>query len=186
MVAYSEHTDQELTALLKEGDRAAFDQIYYRYAEYLYQYALNILRDEAECTDAVQDIFVWLWENKKKINVTVLKGYLLAAVKYKLTRLIQGSKRRAEILAQNPLQEESFTDDSLEIKELKHAIQEFVLMLPERSKQIFEMSRNEYLSNKEIAIRLGISEKTVENQMTIVLKKLKLGLGKMSFWSAFI
>lgn len=186
MLAYDEYTDQELTALLKLGDREAFNQIYHRYAEYLYQYALNILRDEDECTDAVQDIFVWLWENKKKINVTVLKGYLIAAVKYKLTRLIQGSKRRAEILALNPLQEESFVDDSLEIKELKHAIQEFVINLPERARQIFEMSRNEYLSNKEIAIRLGISEKTVENQMTIVLKKLKSGLGKMSFWSTFI
>ncbi|MNY65695.1 RNA polymerase sigma factor [compost metagenome] len=58
--------------------------------------------------------------------------------------------------------------------------------LPERSRKIFEMSRNEYLSNKEIAARLNISEKTVENQMTIVLKKLRLGLGKMSFWSTLI
>lgn len=184
--SYHELTDLELTALLKQGDREAFNQIYHRYAEYLYQYALNILRDEDECTDAVQDVFVWLWENKKKVNVTVLKGYLLAAVKYKLTRLIQSSKRRAEILALNPLQEETFIEDSLEIKELKHAIQEFVLVLPERARRIFEMSRNEYLSNKEIALRLGISEKTVENQMTIVLKKLRMGLGKMSFWSAVI
>lgn len=186
MFSYHELTDLELTALLKQGDREAFNQIYHRYAEYLYQYALNILRDEDECTDAVQDVFVWLWENKKKVNVTVLKGYLLAAVKYKLTRLIQSSKRRAEILALNPLQEETFIEDSLEIKELKHAIQEFVLVLPERARRIFEMSRNEYLSNKEIALRLGISEKTVENQMTIVLKKLRMGLGKMSFWSAVI
>jgi RNA polymerase sigma-70 factor (family 1) len=186
MFSYDKLTDLELTALLKQGDREAFNQIYHRYAEYLYQYALNILRDEEECTDAVQDVFVWLWENKRKVNVTILKAYLLAAVKYKLTRLIQSSKRRAEILALNPLKEETFVEDSLEIKELKHAIQEFVLVLPERARQIFEMSRNEYLSNKEIALRLGISEKTVENQMTIVLKKLKMGLGKMSFWSAVI
>jgi RNA polymerase sigma-70 factor (family 1) len=186
MFSYDKLTDLELTALLKQGDREAFNQIYHRYAEYLYQYALNILRDEDECTDAVQDVFVWLWENKRKVNVTILKAYLLAAVKYKLTRLIQSSKRRAEILALNPLKEETFVEDSLEIKELKHAIQEFVLVLPERARQIFEMSRNEYLSNKEIALRLGISEKTVENQMTIVLKKLKMGLGKMSFWSAVI
>ncbi|MBE9602222.1 RNA polymerase sigma-70 factor [Pedobacter sp. MC2016-24] len=185
-MAYSEYTDQELTALLKEGDREAFNQIYRRYVQYLYQYAFNILKDEDECTDAVQDIFVWLWENRIKINVNVLKGYLIAAVKYKLTRVIQGSKRRYEILSAKPLQEESFVDDSLEVKELKHAINEFVVALPERSRMIFEMSRNEYLSNKEIAARLNISEKTVENQMTIVLKKLKSGLGKMSFWSTLI
>lgn len=186
MASYTEYTDQELTALLKKGNREAFNQIYCRYAEYMYQYALNILRDEAECTDAVQDVFVWLWENRNKINVTYLKTYLISAIKYKLTRIIQSSKRRAEILALQPLQEESFIDDNLEIKELKHAIQEFVVSLPERARLIFEMSRNEYLSNKEIAARLGISEKTVENQMTIVLKKLKSGLGKMSFWSVLI
>lgn len=185
-MAYSEYTDQELTALLKEGDREAFNQIYRRYVQYLYQYAFNILKDEDECTDAVQDIFVWLWENRIKINVNVLKGYLIAAVKYKLTRVIQGSKRRHEILSAKPLQEESFVDDSLEVKELKLAIHEFVVALPERARMIFELSRNEYLSNKEIAARLNISEKTVENQMTIVLKKLKSGLGKMSFWSTLI
>jgi len=185
-MAYSEHTDQELTALLKQGDREAFNQIYHRYVPYLYQYAFNILKDEDECTDAVQDIFVWLWENRLKINVNVLKGYLISAVKYKLTRVIQGSKRRSEILSVTPLQQESFIDDSLEVKELKQAIQEFVSMLPERARMIFEMSRHEYLSNKEIAAKLNISEKTVENQMTIVLKKLKSGLGKMSFWSTLI
>ena len=186
MTAYSEYTDQELTDLLKKSDREAFNQIYHRYVSYLYQYAFNILKDEDECTDAVQDIFVWLWENRKKINVNVLKGYLIAAVKFKLTRVIQTSKRRAEILAANPMKEESFIDDSLEVKELKQAIQEFVIGLPEKARKIFEMSRNEYLSNKEIAARLGISEKTVENQMTIVLKKLKTGLGNLSFWSAII
>lgn len=186
MTAYSEYTDQELTDLLKKSDREAFNQIYHRYVAYLYQYAFNILKDEDECTDAVQDIFVWLWENRKKINVNVLKGYLIAAVKFKLTRVIQTSKRRAEILAANPVKEESFIDDSLEVKELKQAIQEFVIGLPEKARKIFEMSRNEYLSNKEIAARLGISEKTVENQMTIVLKKLKTGLGNLSFWSAII
>ncbi|PTS92368.1 RNA polymerase sigma-70 factor [Pedobacter sp. HMWF019] len=186
MASYTEHTDQELVTLLKQGDREAFNQIYYRYAEYLYQYALNILRDEDECTDAVQDVFVWLWENGKKINVNILRSYLISAVKYKLTRVIQSSKRKAEILALNPLREEFFVDDNLEIKELKHAIQEFVISLPERARLIFELSRNEYLSNKEIAARLGISEKTVENQITIVLKKLKSGLGKMSFWSVLV
>ncbi|WP_316815707.1 RNA polymerase sigma-70 factor [Pedobacter nyackensis] len=186
MDAYSEYTDQELTDLLKQDDREAFNQIYNRYVQYLYQYAFNILKDEDECTDAVQDIFVWLWENRRKINVSILKGYLISAVKYKLTRVIQSSKRRSEILSLNPFKEESFIEDSLEIKELKQAIHEFVLGLPERARMIFEMSRNEYLSNKEIAARLNISEKTVENQMTIVLKKLKLGLGKMSFWSTLI
>lgn len=187
MNAYNTLSDQELIALLKGGDREAFNQIYSRHVEFLYNYAFNMLKDEDECTDAVQDIFAWLWLNRQKLHITSLKGYLGAAVKYKLARVIQRSKRRAEILAANAdLMNDSFVDDSFEIKELKKVISDFVGDLPERARQIFELSRNQYLSNKEIAARLGITEKTVENQITITLKKLKVSLGKMSFWVVFL
>lgn len=186
MINYEQLSDAELTVLLQEGDRTAFTCIYHRYAEDLYRFAFNILKDENECTDAVQDIFVWLWHNHKKLQITVLKHYLLAAVKYKLTRVIQNSKRKAEILAAIPVTDELFVDDSLEVKELKAIIRHFLETLPPRAREIFHLSRYEYLSNKEIAVRLNISEKTVENQLTISLKKLKISLGRMAFWSVFI
>jgi len=186
MQAIPSFTDQELIALLKEGDRAAFNQVYNRHAEPLYRFAYNILKDQDECTDAVQDVFIWLWNNREKLEIAELKGYLSAAVKYKLARVIQSSKRKAEILAAGPGIKDSFVDDSLEVKELKNAINQFIETLPPRAREIFQLSRNEYLSNKEIAAKLDISEKTVENQMTISLKKLKVTLGKMSFWSVFI
>eukprot|EP01133_Synstelium_polycarpum_P009291 gene9291-10895_t len=188
MVVYTELSDNELTVLLRRGERLAFNEIYNRHSEYLYRFAFNILKEEEECTDAIQDIFVWLWENREKVQATSLKSYLCAAVKYKLARVIRGSKRRAEILSAHPdvKEEACYTEDALEVKELKSLISQFTGALPPRAKEIFEMSRNEYLSNKEIAVRLGISEKTVENQMTIVLKKLKSNLGKMSFWSVLM
>lgn len=179
-------TDPELMALLRSGDRSAFDEIYYRYSKSLYQFAFSILKDENECTDAIQDVFVWLWQNREKIQVVSLRGYLCAAVKYKLARVITGSKRRSAILAAGPVINEPFVDDSLEIKELKAAIRDFIESLPPRARHIFHLSRNEYLSNREIAAHLGISEKTVENQMTISLKKLRLRLGRLSFWQLFL
>ncbi|ANH80585.1 RNA polymerase sigma-70 factor [Niabella ginsenosidivorans] len=187
MIGYNQYSDQELTNLLKAGDREAFNEIYFRYSSLLYHYALNILQQEDECTDALQDVFVWLWVNQKKLNITCLKAYLMAAVKYKLTRVILASKKRAELLSRTyALKEMAVEEDSIEIKELKAAINDFVNNLPQRAKEIYQMSREQYLSNKEIASRLGITEKTVENQMTINLKKLKLHLGKMSFWSTFL
>lgn len=186
MPLYPTLSDQELISLIKEGDRLAFNEIYYRCSEHLYRFAYNILKDEAECTDAIQDVFVWFWHNREKLEIRELKGYLSAAVKYKLTRVIQSSKRKAEILAASPLINESFVDDNIEIKELKTAISQFIETLPPKAKQIFQLSRNEYFTNKEIAAQLGISEKTVENQMTISLKKLRVSLGKLSFWSIFI
>ncbi|EDM36918.1 putative RNA polymerase ECF-type sigma factor [Pedobacter sp. BAL39] len=179
-------SDQELTAQLRLGSRNAFNEIYFRHSEYLYRFAFNIIKDEDECTDAIQDVFIWLWSNKEKIQVTSLKGYLCAAVKYKLSRVIQSSKRRSEILAQRPEIEMTAANDPMEIRELEQAIDDFIETLPPKARKIFEMSRKEYLSNKEIAEKLGISTKTVENQMTITLKKLKENLGKMSFWSVLL
>lgn len=186
MPPYSTYTDEQLLELLKGSDNDAFTEIYDRYAETLYRFAWNILKEEEECRDAVQDVFVWFWENRKKLNITVLKYYLLAAVKYKLTKIIQNSKRRAEILARHPPIITSYIEETVELKELKNLISQFTATLPPRAKEIFHLSRNEYLTNREIAERMNINEKTVENQMTIVLKKLRHTLGNISFWSVFL
>lgn len=183
MALTAKPSDQELITRLQSGDRKAFDQIYHRHVEPLYRFAYHILKDEDDCTDAIQEVFVWLWHNREKLEITNLKSYLSAAVKYRLTRAIQSSRRKAEILDAHPEISTSFTDDSLEVKELQQIIAQFIQTLPPKAKEIFQLSRNEYLSNKEIAERLDISEKTVENQMTISLKKLRVTLGKMSFWS---
>ncbi|QIL37918.1 sigma-70 family RNA polymerase sigma factor [Pedobacter sp. HDW13] len=186
MIDWEKVEDSVLIQGLKEGSRPAFNAIYSRYSDTLFRFGLNILKDQDECMDAVQDIFIWLWENRRKLNISNLKGYLMAAVKFKLTRVIVSSKRRDEILAGSIKTDLVYDDDNLEIKELRNAIAEFVLILPPKAREIYQMSRGEYLSNKEIAARLGISEKTVEAQITISLKKLKVFLGKMSFWIVFL
>lgn len=183
---YLEHTDQELMLLIQQGNRRAFEQIYHRHSESMFRFAYHILKDEAECMDAVQEIFVWFWANRESLQVAEPGPYLRTAVKYRLTRFIQQSRRRAEILQHRGDLDEKTTDHSLEVKELKHVIDQFLSTLPARAAQIFHLSRNEYLSNREIARKMGISEKTVENQMTIVLKKLRVALGKMQFWSTFL
>ncbi|NLR79863.1 sigma-70 family RNA polymerase sigma factor [Chitinophaga eiseniae] len=178
--------DKALVEKLRESDMVAFNTIYFRYAATLYDYSLNILMDEDECTDAVQDIFVWLWENRSQLNITHLKGYLLAAVKYKLTRLIISSRRREEILKKVPSPAEEVTEENMELKELKAAIHDFIATLPPQAKKIFQMSREQYLTNREIGQQLGLSEKTVRNQLTITLRKLKSYLGRLSCWSVFL
>lgn len=186
MPSFDTYTDEQLLDLLKDGDELAFTEIYRRYAETLYSFAWNILKDEGECMDAVQEVFVWFWGNRASLHVVVLKHYLLSAVKYKLIKAIQKSKRRAEILSAQSLSAEPYIEESIEFKELKAIIYQFTEALPPRAREIFHLSRTEYLSNREIASRMHISEKTVENQMTIALKKLRHTLKHISFLDLFL
>lgn len=176
---YSELSDAELLLLVKNGEGNAFSEVYSRHFRPLYLYAYNILNNEEECCDAIQEIFVWLWENRTNLEIASLKGYLMASVKYRLARIIQTSKRRAEILASGTAPATfALIDDDIEVKELRRVINEFTETLPERAREIFRLSRLQHFSNKEIAARMGISEKTVENQITIALKKLRSDLSR--------
>jgi RNA polymerase sigma-70 factor (ECF subfamily) len=171
--------DEKLMLLLATGDVSAFDEIYSRHFKAVYQYAFNILKSEEECSDAVQEIFIWLWENRERLHIESLRSYLLAAVKYKLVRRIKTSKRQAAILSAHVnIDDHQVADLSIEVKELKKVINDFITFLPPRARAVFVLSRQHHLSNKKIAAKLEISEKTVENQITLSLRKLKIVLGR--------
>lgn len=181
MVSYSSLSDDELVAIVPKDD-TAFNEIYERYSSVLYRAAFNVLKEEEACLDVVQDVFVWFWENRSVLKINSVKAYLLVAVKYKVANYIRNGKVRTSFYDRIPKLEldEQFPDEVLEVKELKEMIARFVISLPERCREVFELSRNEHLSNKEIAARLGITEKTVENQINKALKQLRKQLGRLS------
>ena len=185
MGVYQTYTDSELLEHLKAGDRWAFEEIYRRYWRDMYRTAWLMLHDDAASTDIVQDIFVWCWEKRGVMAVTSLGGYLNMAVRYKVANYIRREKVRAGLFAEAEILQipEPVQELTLELKELRAIIAQFAEELPGRCRDIFYLSRFEYLSNKEIAARLGISEKTVENQLTIALKRLRTRLGVLSAWA---
>ncbi|WP_341833925.1 RNA polymerase sigma-70 factor [Chitinophaga pollutisoli] len=184
MGANSTYTDSELLTLLRAGDRQAFEEIYRRHWKNMYRTAYLVLHDDAASTDIVQDIFVWCWEKRAIMQVASLGGYLSMAVRYKVANYIRREKVRAGFFAEAEKLRlpEGAHEFTLELKELRSIIAQFTEELPGRCRDIFYLSRFEYLSNKEIAARLGISEKTVENQLTIALKRLRMRLGSFSAW----
>ena len=185
MTSYSAYTDQQLLSLLKEGDRASFTEIYNRYWMVTYRSAIQVLKDEEACMDVLQDVFVWLWQHREQLNVNCLKAYLLTAVKFKMLNVIR--QGRLKDIAYSKVKVDEYAAESeLEVKELMRMIEEFAQTLPAQARQIFQLSRYQHLSNKEIASEMGISEKTVKNQINISLRKLRSNLGKMSFWFTMI
>ena len=187
MTAFSAYTDQQLIALLKQGEHPAFNEIHSRYFKILFRAAYNVLRDRDAAMDIAQEIFVWFWQHREQHQVRSIKGYLLTAVKYQVANHIRSGKVRDSFFDRMAAQQlsESFDEDTMAVRELKEIVEKFTTQLPDRCGEVFRLSRMEYLTNKEIAVKMGISEKTVEVQITNALKKLRTHLGNTNIWLGF-
>lgn len=160
------------------GDKQAFKYFFDKYYDELCNFVNIYLHNNDLAEEVVQDIFVYLWENKTKIKIqTSLKSYLYSASKYQSLNRLRNQKRKISL--QEMISDESLnslgieTDSFSNTEDLKKILEDAFLQLPEKCRQIFILSKQNELTNKEIAERLGISIKTVENQMTIALKKLR-------------
>jgi RNA polymerase sigma-70 factor (ECF subfamily) len=180
MAAYSAYTDQELAALLKEGDGMAYTEIYDRYWPVMFRHSRKMLRDDDEAIDVVQDIFTTLWaKSAETVFTTSIRSFLYSATRNKVIDLINRNKVRTNYLAN--LQEfydkgEFLTEDIIREKELINRIEMEVAKLPEKMRKIFELSRKHHLSYKEISEMTNVAEGTVKKQVHNAIKILRLKL----------
>lgn len=184
MPSYQAHTDQELVVLLRAGDHMAFSEIFSRYNKLLYSHAYNKLRKEDEAQDIVQDIFVKLWERHGEVQDINLSGYLFTMVRNKILNLLSHNKivsNYSEYLQKYLPGETGATDHLIREKQLAEIIEAEIAALPPRMREIFELSRNQHLSNKEIAQQLQLSEHTVADQIKKSLRALRLRIGLIAF-----
>jgi RNA polymerase sigma-70 factor (ECF subfamily) len=181
MEHYSNLTDEKLMLLLKKDDHKAYAQIYDRYKFILHAHAANKLRDREEARDIIQEVFTYLWAKRGHIEFTgSLSGYLYGAVRNAILNKI--SRKRVhekyhDSMKAFALQEQVVTDHRVRENLLRESIEREIALLPPKMKAVFIMSRNEYLSHREIAWKLEISEQTVSKQITNALKILKVKLG---------
>lgn len=173
---YQMWPDADLLNLLRDDDRMAFEVIYHKYSSKIYAVAYNLFRDKDVCEDLVQELFVDLWAKRSSLNISSLEWYLKVAIKNRVLMYIRAKKATLDLSAIAMLTERYTTDSKVLQSDITAILEEGVGRLPDRCREIFTLSRKEYLSNKEIALRLNISVKTVENQMTIALRHLRTGL----------
>jgi len=159
---------------LKNGDKSAFTEIYNKYWVILFLYAQKLLGSSDDAEDLTQEVLSYLWNKKEDIVIeTNLSAYLYGAVRFKSYNLIEHRKIRMhylDSLYEFANRSEYITDNYLREKELNKTIEEITATLPPRVRQIFELSRKEHLTQKEIAKKLNISDKTVKKQISIALK----------------
>lgn len=167
---------------MARDDKDALGIIYERYWEPLYTSAYRIFKEKEACEDIVQDIFLKLWINRRKLIITTsLQAYLFTAVRYKVFQRIERTRTHLQLFEniEQRLQNASDTEVQLYQKELQAKVLRIVDYLPEKCQQIYRLSREEQLSHKEIAERLSITTKTVENQLTIALRRIRAGLPEL-------
>jgi len=184
-------SEKDILHRLRSDDKQAFEILYTRYWAELYQTAFNVLKNRPQSMDVVQEIFIWIWEHRQTLLIkTSLKGYLHAAVKFKTANFIRNGKIRESFFRQIEamhLAPERSAETDLEVKELENIIRQTIDSLPSKCKTIYQMSRNDNLSNKKIADELAISVKTVENQMTIALSRIRMAVMHMlTFFILFL
>lgn len=189
MTDYTKHNDQALMALVRAGDEYAFTEIHNRFRGVLFVHALRMLDQEDEAKDIVQDLFTALWIRRNDISLNAsLSSYLYSAVRNRVLDAIARKKTEEKYLSSlaDFLEEgENITDHEIRRKELSAIIEREVSRLPARMREIFELSRNENHSYKEIAEELNISDKTVKKQVSnalIILRK-KLDTALTLFFS---
>ena len=169
--------EKELPLSIKLGDKKSFEQIYRQYWKKLYLYAFNVLREREICEDIVQEIFLDLWAKKHDVQISDLNSYLYQSVRNQIFNYFRRSKYKKQLLEKfNQVSKEYKIHEIYEKDEMKAHMKNAVSGLSEQRRLIFQMSRYEGLSNKEISENLNISLQTVKNQISESLKFIRKSL----------
>ncbi|SHF80262.1 RNA polymerase sigma-70 factor, ECF subfamily [Mariniphaga anaerophila] len=165
-----------LLAKIRGGDKKAFEALFRQYYPHLCLYTTKVLKNPSAAEEIVQELFVLLWENRKKTKIeSSLQNYLFRAVKNHCLNYIKHNQivneHSKKVLAQT---EKFYSGENIDTQqELFQKIEESISELPEKRQKIFRMSREEGLKYNEIALKLNISVKTVETQIGLAISTLR-------------
>lgn len=178
---------EELIGRLKNNDKSALDEIFNYYYPRLYNFSKKILKIEVDIDDILQDVFLKIWLHRSKINnPETFNSFIFTVTKNALLNLIRSNAKNQafkEEFSKRIISSEYVTQNQIEFNEIKTAIDKIVAKLPEKRQKVFLLSRNDGLSNKEIAQKLNISEKTIEDHITHSIRFLKKSLSEIGIIS---
>lgn len=174
--------DQDVVPLLKKGSIIAFEKLFNRYSEKLYRFTFSYLKSESEAEDVVQEVFLKIWENRAKLKTgTSFQSYLFT-IAFNSIRKNFNAKARQNKFRIDLLEFLSHDKPSLEsqpdFETLLTKLDSLIDQMPERRKEIFMMRKKEGKAVRDIAEKLNISTKTVENQITEAMNQLKKEFAK--------
>ena len=166
-----------------QGEEKAFEEVFAYYYPRLYRYAFRYLKNEFWAEELSMEVLARIWEKKAYINFETFENYLFTAARNHLTNLWQ--RKIHGLLSLETLQNDVAGSQVTEIadaydpvifREMETVYHNTLSELPPQRRLIFHLHRNERLSYKEIASKLNISTKTVENHIGSALKQLRIAM----------
>lgn len=173
-----------ILAGLSKDQESTLEELYNYYYPRLYEFSRSFLKTEDGIDDILQEVFIRIWQNRRKINdpasfnafiFTITRNLLLNELRSRLNH--QNLKDEIRKLSIAP-EYDGF--NQTQYKDLKSRVEDIIGVLPERQKEIFILSRTEGLSHKEIAGKLQITTKTVEYHISLAIKSIKAKLNGLT------
>ncbi len=162
-------TDTDLVRRIKYGEKNAYQKLFERYAPKIYQFSLSYLKNEADAEELVQDVFLKIWEKREILDSSQnIKAYIF---KIAVNTIYDFIRRKNIESAFNDFAQVNFnkssndTWDTVIFEEMKTTLNDIIAKMPEQRKRIFRLSKTKGLTNDEIAQKLNLSKRTVENQL---------------------
>lgn len=171
--------DRETILLMSKGDKKAYETIFRRFYPKVHRFVAMLLKNKDDADDVCQLIFLKIWNKREKFtDIRDFDSYLFILTKYTVINYI--SSRHVMPIDIDSLPElcsnESSPFDDVVVKDTQLLIDMVVENMPQQRQMIYRMSREQHLKNEEIAQRLGVQKKTVENHLNLALKEIKKAL----------
>ncbi|OJV20621.1 MAG: hypothetical protein BGO21_08435 [Dyadobacter sp. 50-39] len=178
--------DQVLLNRMRLGDYSAFGSIYERYWARLFNAACKRTGDEDSAKDITQDIFLQLWQRRQELEIDNLPAYLLTAVRNNVFKYMEKQQRYIPIseLVEQLLSSGEYTDGQLAITELTARFTKLLERLTPSQQEIFRLRYEEEMGTMDIARRLNIAQKTVQNQLTRSVAQIRQAIGVIAIMIA--
>lgn len=173
--------DLELYSLAKSGDESAFTMLYRRHWQSLFNGAYKRLQCKDQSQDIVQNIFIDFWERRNSLNVCNVQAYLHTAVRFQVFKFTARQPQNAQLLHnfEASLAATGHADDGVLEEEVQTLLSLWIEALPGKRREIFLQHYFEGLSTSQIAERLNITQKTVQNQLNTATIELRTKFDKI-------
>lgn len=175
-MSYQHLTDEALAGMLSRSDERAFEAIYRRHWQRVFRFALGKISSQEAVEDICHEVFLSLWQRRGQTQIANLEAYLVQSVKYAVINYYKSrlsNEKHLGAYAQLRPGARNETEDALYFNSLQQAWLAALDALPEKTKVVFQYSRIDQLTNREIAGKLQLTEKAVEYHITKALRQMK-------------